>query len=175
MKFKMMCAALTATTIAPAAMAEFEISFDVAGLEAGFVNVDAANDYAGRDILRVGYRDMVIENTALGANQAQFGWSLDLSALEYGINFFSLAAPVDLTIGSNTIADIEHDVSGYLALVAPENSFFGAYNLGAGVFGADYTVTAGEMYFVLDGEPVPAPGALALIGLAGLVARRRRA
>ena len=118
MKFKMMCAALTATTIAPAAMAEFEISFDVAGLEAGFVNVDAANDYAGRDILRVGYRDMVIENTALGANQAQFGWSLDLSALEYGINFFSLAAPVDLTIGSNTIADIEHDVSGYLALVA---------------------------------------------------------
>ena len=180
MKKEMMIgAAVAAAVLAPAAMAEFEIAWEVSGLdpEAANVWVEENNVYAGRSMLRVGYRDMVIQNNSddLFGNEFQAGWAMDLSIPGYGIGFFTLAAPVNMGSGENTLSDVEHDVSIYSALVAPTDYWFGGYNTGAGVFGSEFTVTSGTFYIVVEGEEVPAPGALALLGLAGLTARRRRA
>lgn len=170
--------ATVALAFASSAMAEFEIAWEVSGLDPDSANVwvEENNAYAGRNMLRVGYRDMVIEN-ASGAmtNDFQAGWAMDLSIPGYGIGFFTLAAPVPMAFGENALNDVEYDVSVYSALVAPEDYWFGGYNTGAGVFGTEFTVTSGTFYIVVEGEEIPAPGALALLGLAGLATRRRRA
>lgn len=52
---------------------------------------------------------------------------------------------------------------------------YGTFQIGASISGADRTIT--NLYFEDSGASitvVPAPGAMALVGLAGLAARRRR-
>jgi MYXO-CTERM domain-containing protein len=172
MKNEMMIGAVVAAAaLAPAAMAELEVVFSAAELESGFVRVDALNELVGTSILAVGYRDMVIQNTGFTATDFQVGWGMTLPA--YGTNFWSLAAPISLAPGQTALDDVLWDVTGYGAEIAAENTWFGEYNIGAGMFGENYVGVGGEMYFILDA--VPAPGALALLGLAGVVARRRRA
>jgi len=163
--------AVCALAIAPAAMAEFEVTFSMEDLDAGYVQVDALDDLVGTQILRVGYRDAEIENLGLTETDVQVGWGMFIPG--YGTNFWSLAAAVTIGTGTTTLDDVEHDVSGYGATVANSNHWFGLYNIGAGLFGENYVGRGGEMYLVLDA--VPAPGALALLGLAGVVGRRRRA
>ena len=170
-------AAAATIGLASVASAEFEIAWEVSGLDPDNANVWVAenNAYAGRNMLRVGYRDMVIQNNS-GAftNDFQAGWAMDLSIPGYGIGFFTLAAPVPMGFGENVLNDVIYDVSVYSALVAPPDYWFGGYNTGAGVFGTEFIVTSGTFFIVVEGDPIPAPGALALLGLGGLVARRRR-
>lgn len=160
--------------IAPVASADFEYSVDVADLPSGYVRVDQIQEYAGRAILAVGYRDIVLDIYTADAT-VNMGWGMTLPA--YGTNFWSLAGAMSgFMPGLAYLDDVEHDVTIYDAEVAAVDSFFGAYNIGAGLFGnADsYVGVSGELYFVIEGDPIPAPGALALLGLGGIVARRRR-
>ncbi|MEY5033099.1 MAG: hypothetical protein RL354_2130, partial [Planctomycetota bacterium] len=51
---------------------------------------------------------------------------------------------------------------------------YGLFQIGSSIFGADRTIT--DIYYEDSGASivVPAPGAIALLGLAGLAGRRRR-
>ena len=171
----MLLGAAASLSIGGAAVAEFELTFSASELPAGFVRT-AASPYAGRAIIAVGYRDLVVDNLVAGlgtTNDFQAGWGMTLPA--YGTSFFTLAAPIGMTYGENTIGSVGYDVTGYGAVVAADNTWFGSENIGAGIFGADYNGVSGEFFFVIEGEEVPAPGAIALLGLAGLASRRRRA
>lgn len=167
-------AATAALAFAPMAMADFEYGWDVTDLPGGgYVNVDEVDFYAGRAILAVGYRDVVVLNETFGLVAFQSGWGMTLPA--YGTSFWSLAAAIDLNMGQTLLDDVLWDVTGYAAEVAAPDTWFGEYNIGAGFFGdAGYIGISGEIYFVLEGDPIPAPGALALLGLAGIAGIRRR-
>jgi MYXO-CTERM domain-containing protein len=167
-------AATAAFAFAPMAMADFEISFDVTDTPGGgYVNVEEHDVYAGRAILMVGYRDVVVRNETFTPLDFVSAWGMTLPA--YGTNFWSLAAAISLGLGDNALDDVLYDVSGYAAEVSAPNTWFGEYNIGAGFFGdTGYIGISGEQYFILEGDPIPAPGALALLGLAGIAGVRRR-
>ncbi len=56
-------------------------------------------------------------------------------------------------------------------LAAGETSYTGQFNVGYAAFGTTTPLFSGNVQYTL---PVPTPGALALLGLSGLVSRRRR-
>lgn len=173
-------AAIAALGCAPMALAEFELSFDMAGTtveQGAFVYGAAANanEYAGRDILRIGVRDLNV--SFMAESEITFAWALDLSTAGYGAGIFIFASDGPFPMLSSESFTMEFDISGYQPQVLPADHY-GDWNLGTfvGSNGVDnaLTVTSGEMYFVLDGDPIPAPGALALLGLASVVGLRRR-
>ncbi len=57
-------------------------------------------------------------------------------------------------------------------LAAGETSYTGQFNVGYAAFGTTTPLFSGNVQYTL---PVPTPGALALLGLAGCISRRRRA
>ena len=178
---KMICfGALCASVLSTSALAEFELTFDMAGTtieDGAFVYgaVADANEYAGRDILGIGVRDLQV--SFLAESEITFGWALDLSNAGYGSGIFIFASEGPFPSFASETFDMEFDISGYDSQMLWEDAY-GDWNggtfVGSNGVNDAFTVTSGEMYYVLDGEAVPAPGALALVGLAGLVARRRR-
>ena len=173
-------AAVAAFGCVPMAMAEFELTFDMAGttVERGaFVYGSAAdaNEYAGREILRIGVRDLNV--SFMAESEIAFAWALDLSTAGYGAGIFIFASEGPFPMLSSESFTMDFDISGYQPQVLPAD-YYGDWNLGTfvGSNGVDnaLTVTGGEMYLVLDGDPVPTPGALTLLGIASIVGVRQR-
>lgn len=174
--------AVCALAAAPAAMADFELAYDmtdVAVENGAFVYGEVAqeSDYAGRAVLGIGVRDLQISFQA--ESEVQFAWAMDLSAAGFGAGIFVFASDGPFGIFTSETFNFEFDVSGYGGVIADEGVFSADWNagtfLGSNGVNDAFNVVSGEMYFILEGEPVPAPGALALLGLAGLATRRRRA
>lgn len=175
-------AVAAAASFAPAAMADFEYVVDMSGVaveDGQFVygNVVDEVDYAGRSILGIGIRDL--EVTFVERAEITFSWAMDLSALgpQYGVGIFTFVGDGPIDAFSTETYNYSADVSQYGGVVASGGAF-GDWNMGTFVGSAGVNdalnVISGEMYYILEGEPVPAPGALALLGLAGFAARRRR-
>jgi MYXO-CTERM domain-containing protein len=174
--------AVCALAAAPAAMAEFELVYDMAGVgveNGAFVYGEVAqeSDYAGRAVLGIGVRDLQISFQA--ESEVQFAWAMDLSAAGYGAGIFVFASDGPFGIFTSETFNFDFDISGYGGVIADEGVFASDWNagtfLGSNGVNDAFSVVSGEMYYVLEGEAVPAPGALALLGLAGIAARRRRA
>lgn len=177
----MIGAAIAAAALAPAAMADFELVYDMTGVgveNGAFVYGEVANetDYSGRAVLGIGVRDLQISFQA--ESEVQFAWAVDLSAAGYGAGIFVFASDGPFGVFTSETFTFEFDISGYGGVIADEGVFSADWNagtfLGSNGVNDAFNVVSGEMYYVLEGDPVPAPGALALLGLAGLTARRRR-
>ena len=80
----------------------------------------------------------------------------------------------DSTPGSQNLAGttLKVKVMQIARLAAGETAYTGRLNVGYALFGTTTPLFSGNVTYTL---PVPAPGALALLGMAGLATRRRRA
>jgi XapX domain-containing protein len=180
-KILVICAA---TAIAPIAAADLvEITFDMAGTsidDPSFVYgmTQEQNLYAGESIVAVGVRNVVVDfASGLDSPSINFAWALDLNNAGYGAGIFYLAgASGPFAPGSQELFNIEYDVAQYGAQVLGAD-YYGDWNMGTFIGsdtgGGAVSIVSGEMYYVLDTN-IPAPGALALLGLAGMASRRRR-
>jgi MYXO-CTERM domain-containing protein len=175
-------AIVAALGAAPAAMADFEWAFDMTDVvveQGAYVYGEVANesDYAGRAILGIGVRDLQISFQA--DSEVTFAWAADLTAAGYGVGIFIFVSDGPFGISTSETFNFEYDISGYGGVIAAEGLFSPDWNAGTflGSNGVDdaFNVVSGEMYYVLEGDPIPTPGALALLGLAGIATRRRRA
>lgn len=179
---KLVLAGLLATLVAGTASADLiEITFDMTGTtidDPAFVYgvTQEQNAHAGEMIVAVGVRDVVIDFTSEAS--VNFAWTLDLSDIGYGAGIFYLADIMGpFGSGMQETFNIEFDVSVYGAQVMAADAY-GNWNMGAFIGsstgGGAVTIASGEMYFIVESNNVPAPGALALLGLAGIASRRRR-
>lgn len=96
-----------------------------------------------------------------------------------GGNFFGTLA--DFTVAPSIVEVSLNDGTSYFASISAADQFVGFYSLGAAITGI-----AVDVEDALDGEPpvfstvdnlyiaIPSPASMALLGVAGLVARRRR-
>lgn len=175
-------AIVAALVAAPAAMASFELAYDMTGVaveDGAFVYGEVSNetDYAGRTVLGIGVRDLRISFQA--ESEVTFAWAMDLSAAGYGAGIFIFSSDGPFPVFSDETFNFEFDISGYGGVIAAEGLFSPDWNAGTflGSNGTNdaFNVISGEMYYILDGDPIPTPGALALLGLAGIATRRRRA
>ena len=84
----------------------------------------------------------------------------------------NLSGWYDSTPGSNNLvgATLKVKVLQIARLAAGETSYTGQFNIGYAAFGTTTPLFSGNVTYTL-----PTPGALALLGFAGLTARRRRA
>ena len=95
-----------------------------------------------------------------------------------GGNFF--ATDVNFNVVTSYMLVSLNDGTSYFGEVTNANQFLGFYSTGAAI--TSVTISAmgtGSVYptvdnFQIAANPIPAPGALALLGLAGLAGRRRR-
>jgi MYXO-CTERM domain-containing protein len=174
--------ALAVAVLAPTAMADFEVAYDMSDVaveDGAFVYGEVSNeaDYVGRTVLGIGVRNLEILFNA--ESEVQFAWAMDLTAAGYGAGIFIFSSDGPFPVFSVETFSFEFDISGYGGVIADEGLFSPDWNagtfLGSGGVNNAFTALSGEMYYILEGDPVPAPGALALLGLAGIVARRRRA
>ena len=159
-------------------MAEiFEVSFDMTGttVEQGqYVYGDLADmsDYAGYSIVGIGIRDLEVE--FLDGGDITFSWAMDIPG--FGTGIWTWLSDEGYTSGDTTTYNWESaQPAAYGAVVASD---LGGWNIGTfvGSAGVDngLTVLGGEMYYILDGVPVPAPAALAVFAMAGIARKRRR-
>ena len=178
---KFMLSGLLATLAAGTASADLiEITFDMAGTsvdDPSFVygTTGEWNAYAGEMIVGIGVRDLVVDFTD-AVNTLQFAWAMDLSNAGYGQGIFIFATDGPYDAGAQEIFNFEFDISTYGGQVLPADHY-GEWNIGAFIGsdtgGGAVTIASGEMYFIIDSN-IPAPGALALLGVAGIATRRRR-
>jgi uncharacterized protein (TIGR03382 family) len=158
-----------------------ELTFDMTGTsidDATYVygSTMENNPYAGEMIVAVGVRDVVIDFTDQA--NVNFAWALDLTGADYGNGiFFLTSANGPFDAGTQETFNMEFDVSVYSAQVMVAD-FYGDWNtgtfIGSDTGGGAVTIVSGEMYYILESNIIPAPGALALLGLAGVASRRRR-
>ena len=172
-------AAVACLGLAPVSMAEiFEVSFDKTGttVEQGqFVYGDAADmsAYAGYDIVGIGIRDLEVE--FLDGGDITFSWAMNIPG--FGTGIWTWASDTQAPGVIDTYNFESTSPAGYAAVIADAGAF-GDWNMGTfvGSSGVDngLTVLGGEMYYILDGVPVPAPAALAVFAMAGIARKRRR-
>jgi hypothetical protein len=181
-KILVICAA---AAFAPVAAADLvEITLDMAGTsvdDPSFVYgaIQEQNALAGDLIMAVGVRDLVIDfgGGPLDSATVNFYWTLDLTNAGYGAGIFALSgAQGPFPSGSQESYSFEFDISGYGGQVMAAD-YYGDWNMGTFI-GSDtggdvVSVASGEMYFIVE-TAIPAPGAFALLGLAGMAGRRRR-
>ena len=172
-------AAVACLGFAPVSMAEiFEVSFDMTGttVEQGqfvYGNAQDMSDYAGYDIVGIGIRDLEVE--FLDGGDIQFAWAMNIPG--YGTGIWTWASDSQAPGAIETYNFESTAPAGYGAVIADAGAF-GEWNIGTfvGSAGVDngLTVLGGEMYYILDGVPVPAPAALAVFAIAGIARKRRR-
>ncbi len=102
-----------------------------------------------------------------------FGYDVNGTMVNTGI--VHLSGWYDSTPGSQNLAGATLKVKVLqIARLATETStYVGQFNVGYAAFGTTTPLFSGNVQYTLPG--VPTPGALALLGLAGFVSRRRRA
>ncbi len=85
----------------------------------------------------------------------------------------NLSGWYDSTPGSQNLAGaaLRVKVLQIARLAAGETSYMGQFNVGYAAFGTTTPLFSGNVQYTI---PAPTPGALALLGLAGIVSRRRR-
>jgi hypothetical protein len=168
-------AAVACLGFAPVSMAEiFEVSFDMTGttVEQGqyvYGALEDMSDYAGYDIVGIGIRDLEVEY--LDGTEI---WAMDIPG--YGAGIWTWVSDGGYVSGDTMTYNWESaNPAAYGAVVASD---LGGWNIGTfvGSAGVDngLTVLGGEMYYILDGVPVPAPAALAVFAMAGIARKRRR-
>ena len=177
---------LAAAGFASVASAEIvTVEFDLAGLviNGPGVYAQAFNElshYENATILDVYWSDMEVSIVDVEGDTDPSGnelpgyltlrWLLDLPEFS-GLQWYSVGAGVNGPTGEYTIAAGSFDLSSIISDVGAAADYPG-YNYGAGATGSvGSSILSGTMGFTVD--VVPAPGALALIGLAGLGRRRR--
>ncbi len=86
----------------------------------------------------------------------------------------NLSGWYDSTPGSQNLAGttLRVKVLQVARLAAGETAYTGQFNIGYAAFGATSALFSGNVQYTLG--PVPTPGAIALLAVAGLVTRRRR-
>ena len=173
-------AAVACLGLAPVSMAEiFEVSFDMTGttVEQGqFVYGDAQDmsAYAGYTIVGIGIRDLEVE--FLDGSDISFSWAMNIPG--YGTGIWTWASDGGYLSGDTQTYNWESEQPAAYGAVVADAGAWGDWNMGTfvGSAGVDngLTVLGGEMYYILDGVPVPAPAALALFAIAGMARKRRR-
>ena len=175
------CAAIA---IAPVAAADLvELTFDMTGTsidDPAFVYGATSNEnlFAGEAVIAVGVRDLVVDFAGgLSSPTFNVAWALDLNNAGFGAGIFYLQGAMGpFAPGSQETFNMEFDVLQYNAQVLPAD-FYGSWNagtfIGSDTGGGAVSVASGEMYYIIETN-IPAPGALALLGLAGMASRRRR-
>lgn len=180
MKNKVLIGAVVACFgLAPVSLADvFEVSFDMSGttVEQGqfvYGQTMDLSDYAGYTILAVGARDLVVD--FLDGGDIQFAWAMDIPG--YGAGIWLWGSDTQ-EAGAQATYNFEWDAPAAYGSVIAAGGTFGDWNIGTfvGSAGVDngLSVASGEMYYVLEGDPIPAPAAVALLALAGIRSRRRR-
>ena len=165
----------------PAAMADFLIEFDMTGTAIGLNGgqvygfIGDYSEYAGRQILAVGATDLEIVHNA--DSEVQLAYAMDISAIGYPMNIYLWDTQGPFLAGSTNFVNANIDIAAYGAVVG-DLSTFGTWNIGmflgsSGVSEA-YEVAGGSMWYLIEGDPIPTPGAVALLGIAALVGTRRR-
>jgi len=152
----------------------------------GFLGVRGftLNGAPGYDIFTAGGPGSLALSNVVGANGVNFGWD---NSNSLGVDSASSAGALTATTGWNFSIDLA-TYFGNAALSSVKvmafitdggagfasNQFLGSLPVGYGNLGnlanRDLSQDAGDQYFTI----VPAPGALSLLGLAGLAASRRR-
>lgn len=97
-----------------------------------------------------------------------------------GGNFF--ATDINFNVVTSYMLVSLNDGTSYFGEVSSANQFLGFYSTGAAITSVTIGAMsggAGDVYptvdnFQIASIPIPAPGAIALLGLAGLAGRRRR-
>lgn len=97
-----------------------------------------------------------------------------------GGNFF--ATDINFNVVTSFMLVSLNDGTSYFGEVTSANQFLGFYSTGAAITSVTIGAMsggAGSVYptvdnFQIAANPIPAPGAIALLGLAGLAGRRRR-
>ncbi len=177
---------LAAAGFASVASAEIvTVEFDLAGLEIGgpgvygFINEELSH-YENATILDFYWSDLEVSIVDIEGDTDDDGqelpgslsivWFADLPEV-LGLRWYGLGVSASGATGDYTINAGSFDLAGYISDIGPAANYPG-YNYGAGAVGtAGSTILSGTVGFTVD--VVPAPGALALIGLAGLGRRRR--
>ena len=149
----------------------------------GFIMAfESFEEYTGWEIVEVGVRDLQLEIFEPAA--LTFGWAMTSDSMG-GVSslFFPLALQEWAEPGNMFIPEVALAMQGNgMEVIAIDTGFPG--NLGGSIYasesigsmnesiGGAFNVISSEWYYVLS--PTPAPGALALLGLGGLVGTSRR-
>ena len=177
MKLKI-CTAITAC-IASASSAEIvNVEFDLAGLEIagssvyGFISEEISH-YENATILDIYWTDVevsLVADEATGEGNVTLRWLLNLPEFS-GLGWYTIGVAAAGPSGDYTISAGSFSLASFISDVGAASEYPG-YNYGAGATGTlGSTINSGTLGFTVD--VVPSPGALALIGLAGLGRRRR--
>ena len=137
-----------------------------AGVEGYTVSIFSSTDAAGGsifgDVLAIGFASGSLSADWLGAGELL---TFDLGGVELAAGSYWLGITPANAFATNgqtgAFQSLIGDASGYQANPS-------------GAFGFITQPTGANYAYRLDGTGVPAPGALALLGLAGLAGRRRR-
>ncbi len=109
-----------------------------------------------------GYSEVLSGNNWFGRDEAVVHSTFDAIVLGAGTYWVEMQ-----------IVNIENDFHMVRAGVTGSEAWVNYEDIGTGP-GSGIFGTAADMAFALEGDVVPAPSALALLGLAGLAGRRRR-
>ena len=147
---------------------------DVVGDGAIYGAADVYIEHAGAEITEIGWADLVVDTgSPLGSYTGDNFWALWLmsggggAGWYYGVPFAGESASV---LGPATGG---YNVAGAGYSIMDDGSMGSGY-ADVGGSGAVNAFVTGTVYITFVGEIIPTPGAMALLGLAGLAGKRRR-
>ena len=187
-KFCLTAAGASAAAIAGSASAAIEtISFSIGGdYVAGAVGLNSVGSstniaWAGATMLTVEWTDVSwvsYDNTAAGATYSNYSSELRLGLSSASGNWGFGGPGGGFGAGSASGSLGAFDISGSAYIVGSSgtiNTFaYNSYNNGDPAGLSAGTILGGTFTITIDTVAIPTPGAMALLGLAGLTATRRR-
>ena len=172
--------AMAAVVLTSAASAEIvTVEFDMAGMtvdDPAFVYgvQGLIEEYEGGSVLGVFFNDITVsfgdDGTGNGTSSLYWWLGVPFGGI-YGLGFDAAGATGTTFTYEDPAGDDYYDLTSYGITVSTS-----AWGINAGTYvgGTSGTsVVSGTMGYILDVPAIPAPGALALLGLAGLGRRNR--